>query len=110
MEQCRGIAQWLATNTCPYGTSDYLCVLCRFIACKSRFPSRRSAPRTQTDCRINSTAPNIRPGGCADKTQNIIDISANSSDISTNTSDILENIIDILSLVRTAGEFVAQGN
>jgi hypothetical protein len=44
-------------------------------------------------------------GYCAQKSQNIIDISTNSTDICKNSSDIFENINDILSLVGTSAEF-----
>jgi len=48
-------------------------------------------------CPRKSAALRSKVGGCAKKSQNIIDIFTNSSDIFTNSSDIFENISDNLS-------------
>jgi hypothetical protein len=55
--------------------------------------------------RIYSVGAQKKLGRCAEKVQNIIDISRNSIDIFENSTDISTNFNDILTLLRAVAVF-----
>jgi hypothetical protein len=112
-----GIAPWLATLACPYGTmrddewrwhsffspSGPRSQRVLFsLAARSIFA--RSAFYIRSQRGLYSTAVPVNPIPCADQTQNIIEICRNINGIFKNINGICKNINDILSLVRTASE------